>query len=396
MPDRRVLAACSLYHLANDAAVTVTPALFPVLRTALGFGYAEVGLLTATGLAVTVAFQFVFGALADRADRRVLLPLGVAWLGVGTLLLSTATSYGTLVLFVALARIGASAYHPAGISWVAREFRGAGVDRAMGVQSSFGDLGVLLGLLPAGLLAVVWGWRGTFLFWGALNLAAAGAGFALTAKTGSRGEQADGPRSPVLPVLRGVAPWILPLAAGGAAFTITVSYGPLLLTDRLRLSAAAADVVVGLWIVTGSLAAFSFGRISRRFGRFPALLYAYLAVAVAGVMIATATALWGVVLGLVAFNALLFITYPALFSFVADAGDARSQGVAFGLLFGFQLVGGALAAYASGLLAAATGRPEMPFHVLAFIALATFVYLFVLRAVRDDRASPGLPSGPSP
>lgn len=396
MADRRILIANSVYHLTNDGAVTVLPALFPVLREELAFGYAEVGLVTATALAVTVVFQLVFGALADRSGRKHLLPLAIAWLGMGTMLVATATTFATLFLFVALARIGASAYHPVGISWISGEYRGAGVDRAMGVQSSFGDLGVLFSLLPAGFLAATWSWQGVFLFWGGLNLAAAAAGFALTAKSGREGSESQRPSSSPLVALRRAAPWIPPLAAGGGVFTITVTFGPLFLADRLHLSPAQADAAVGVWLAAGGLAAFSFGRISRRVGRFNALLYAFLAIAVSGVMIAGSTQLWSVLVGLVAFNALLFITYPALFSFIADAADVRAQGVTFGMIFGFQLLGGALVAYASGLLATATRDPAVPFLVLAALGLATFAYLLAVREAGASRAVPPLPSGPGP
>ncbi len=376
-----MLVANSLYHLTNDGAVTALPALYPVLRTAIGFGYAEAGLLTAVGLAVTVVFQLAFGALVDRYGSRALLPAGIAWLGTGMLLMTTATTFGALFLFVALARVGAGAYHPAGISWISREFRGAAVDRAMGVQSSFGDLGVLLGLLPAGFLAGHWGWQGVFLFWGGLNLAAAVAGFAVTAEA-AEVRTAANPRASPLKVLRGVAPWIVPLATGGGVFTIVVAFGPLFVTDRLDLSPAVADATIALWIVTGALAAFSFGRISRRFGRFRSLQYAFLAVAVGGVLVATAGRVLVVLLGLSVFVALLFITYPALFSFISDLADVRAQGIVFGTIFGFQLVGGALAASVSGWWAEATNDPAAPFFVLSAIALATFAYLFALREVR--------------
>jgi nitrate/nitrite transporter NarK len=287
---------------------------------------------------------------------------------------------------VAVARIGASAYHPVGIAWISREFRGAGVDRAMGIQGGLGDAGVLLGLLLAGTLVSLGGWQGTFLFWGVLNVAAAVSGFVLTAK--SRDAATPG-RSGVAPrdILRRVAPWIFPLAAGGSVFTITTNFGPLFLVDRFGLSAGASTSLVAAWLGAGVVAGLGFGRISRRFGRGNVLRFAFLGVAVGGVMIASARDLLTVALGLVAFNGLLFLTYPALFSFLSDVADVRAQGASFGAVFGFQLIGGALAAYAGGILAATSRNPAMPFLLLAAIALGAFAYLHVPRSTRPANAT---------
>ena len=89
----------------------------------------------------------------------------------------------------------------------------------------------------------------------------------------------------------------------------------------------------------------------------------------------------------------VFVTYPALFSFVAEASHRRLQGAAFGLLFGFQLLGGSLGSFAAGSLASAfrtVGDLEStaPFYLLGFLALAGFAYLLAIRPrVRDSGAA---------
>ena len=60
--DRRVLWATAIYHLTNDASVSVVAGEITVLREALRFDYVGVGLLTAVALVVTIACQLVFGA----------------------------------------------------------------------------------------------------------------------------------------------------------------------------------------------------------------------------------------------------------------------------------------------------------------------------------------------
>ncbi|HYU05602.1 MAG TPA: MFS transporter, partial [Thermoplasmata archaeon] len=114
---RRVLLANSIYHLTNDGAVTVLAGQIAVLQAVFGgFGPIEVALLGGSALLVTAVFQFLFGVMADRRDPSRFLPIGIAILGLGSFLVTLASSFWTLLAFVALSRIGASFYHPVGIS----------------------------------------------------------------------------------------------------------------------------------------------------------------------------------------------------------------------------------------------------------------------------------------
>src|SRR5213594_3490759 len=134
-PDRQLLLANSVYHLTNDAAVTVMAGQITILRTDLQFGYVDVGLLTGAALLVTIVAQIVFGRMADRRDASRFLPIGIAFLGIASLAVAGATAFLPFLALVAISRIGAGFYHPVGISWVGRAYAGREVDRAMGFQS---------------------------------------------------------------------------------------------------------------------------------------------------------------------------------------------------------------------------------------------------------------------
>src|SRR5207247_4510029 len=102
-----------------------------------------------------------------------------------------------------------------------------------------------------------------------------------------------------------------------------------------------------------------------------------------------------VVLGLFwTLGSAVFITYPPLFAFVSEASHRRLQGATFGLIFGFQLLGGSLGSFAAGSLAASfrtVGDFEStrPFYFLGFLALAGFGYLLVIRKrILDSRSVP--------
>lgn len=139
--NRRVLIANSIYHLTNDGAVTVLAGQIIFLQVAFAFGPFETGLLSGTALLTTAVLQIVFGAMSDRRDPPRFLPLGILVLGVGSALVALSTNFWMLLVLVSLSRIGASFYHPVGVAWIGREFRGRELDRSMGFQSAFGDAG---------------------------------------------------------------------------------------------------------------------------------------------------------------------------------------------------------------------------------------------------------------
>jgi len=135
--------------------------------------------------------------------------------------------------------------------------------------------------------------------------------------------------------------------------------------------------------------------VSRRFGRLRTLTACYAFIGLAS-LIGVASGSAAVVLGLFwTLGSAVFITYPALFSFVSEASHRRLQGAAFGLIFGFQLLGGSLGSFAAGSLAASfrtSGDFEStgPFYFLGFLALAGFVYLLAIRTrILDSRSVPG-------
>jgi predicted MFS family arabinose efflux permease len=239
-------------------------------------------------------------------------------------------------------------------------------------------VGVILGMGTGAVLGSEVGWQAPFLLWGALNLAAIALGLWLV--RGRRSPPVEPPqRVDYREVLRGVRYWMLPIALGGAAFNIISTFGPILMHDGYGLSDGVSGVAIALWILVGSIAAFSFGRLSARFGRYRSLLAAYLALTVTG-LIASSLGLVPSLAALWTLGSALFITYPATFSFISEASRTRVQGAAFGVIFGFQLLGGTLGVLAAGALAALLNSPSVPFLLVGLFSGAGFLYLLAIRS----------------
>lgn len=234
------------------------------------------------------------------------------------------------------------------------------------------------------VIAVAFGWQVPFLLWGAINLGAVGVGTALLRHYRSPPRGPEEPTRAYGQMVRDIRPWIFPLALGGAAFTIFSTFGPLLLRHKFGFDETVSEVAIAAWIFAGALAAFFFGRISRRFGRMRTLTACYGFVAVAS-FVGAASGVVGLVLVLFwTLGSAVFITYPALFSFVSEASHRRLQGAAFGVIFGFQLLGGSLGSFTAGALAAALRsvadlESTAPFYLVGLLAAAGFVYLIAIR-----------------
>jgi FSR family fosmidomycin resistance protein-like MFS transporter len=398
--DRRVLLVNSLYHLTNDGAVQVLSGQIAILTGVFAFGPFETGILGGTALLVNAIVQMLTGVMSDRRDPSRFLPIGILIVGVSCLLVTLATSFWALLLFISLLRVGASFYHPVGMSWIGREFPPQELDRSLGFQSGFGDLGEVLGTATGAGAGLVWGWQWAFLIWGAANLFAVAGGLMLV-----RGHPSPPitreptTRRDLWSSLRDVRFWLLPLAIGSVSYNVIALFGPQLLHEVYGVNAGVSGLVVALWLLVGTFVALSFGRTSRRFGRFFLTVFAYVAIGLTCLATAVLSNAWLIVGVLCTLGAGLFLTYPALFAFASEASHRRLQGAAFGLVFFFQLLGGAVGSFVAGVLSDLYSADPVliytaPFWFAAAVSLATALYLVVFRARATRGGALPSPGGP--
>jgi FSR family fosmidomycin resistance protein-like MFS transporter len=376
-PDKKLLYVISYHHACNDGTLMALVALLPILVEEMDLSYSDIGLL-GFGLIVTVVVQLFVGKVADRMFSSYLMEIGALLMGLSFALLLLVSDFTGLFIVVIVMRIGASFYHPVGISWITKEFGGSYLDTALGIQSGIGNLGVIIALGTSGFLGELYGWKTPCLVWTFLNLLAVVMGVLVV-----RGRDLSIERIPKpagtssRQTFAKMAALALPIAAGGALYQITSYFGPLNLTTMHDWSAGNADLMFAIWIGLGTLTSYYFGNLTARFGRKNILRTGYAISACAMVLLFLFSEWYLVLLVVVAFGSVLFLTYPALFAMVTEATDDDERGTAFGILFGFQLGGGAIVVYLCGMLADLTGNPAVSFLVafaLAAGSLVTVVY----------------------
>ena len=372
--DRRLLFVISYHHACNDGALMALVAILPILLDQMDLSYSEIGLL-GLGLMITVVVQLVVGRVADRMFSRYLLEIGAALMAVSFLIIPLVQDFLGLFLAVIFMRVGASFYHPVGISWISRRYEGPYLDTALGVQSGIGNLGVIVALASSGFIGDHFGWQVPCLIWSGLNIIAVCGGLLLSDGTTKRDE---GPtrtshQTSVKDTLARIGVLAAPIATGGALYQVTTYYGPLNLTTMHGWTVGSADLIFAFWIGVGTITSYYFGALSARFGRMRILKTAYLVSSFAMFALFLISEWYLIVPVLLLFGSLLFLTYPALFALLTEVTGKQERGTAFGIVFGYQLGGGAAVVYVCGLVADIADDPSFAFVITGALSLMSLL-----------------------
>src|SRR5215469_7325028 len=158
----RVLAAISFCHLLNDLMQSVIPALYPIFKSSYHLDFGQVGLITFTIQLTASLLQPVVGIYTDKRPTPYSLAIGMGFTLFGLILLSSAPTYGMVLLSVALVGMGSSIFHPES-SRVARMASGGQHGLAQSLFQVGGNAGTATGpllaafiVLPAGQRSIAW------------------------------------------------------------------------------------------------------------------------------------------------------------------------------------------------------------------------------------------------
>ena len=146
-------------HLSNDWLPAAIWLLAPAIGLAFDLKPSEVGLLLAIhSIGASLAY-FPAGVLADRTRLQGRLLLGTFWwVALGYLLASTAPSFWSLAILLAIGGMGDAAWHPIATGILVRQMpkqRG----QALGVHAVGGTLAEVLSPLLVGFLLAFLDWR---------------------------------------------------------------------------------------------------------------------------------------------------------------------------------------------------------------------------------------------
>jgi FSR family fosmidomycin resistance protein-like MFS transporter len=152
-PVYGIIAAISVCHCLNDLMQSLVPSLYPVLKTAYGLDFGQVGLIQLVFMLTASLLQPVIGVYTDRRPLPFSLTAGMLLTLVGLVALAYAGSYGTILAAAALIGMGSAIFHPEA-SRVARMAAGGRHGTAQSLFQVGGNFGSAVGPLLAAFIVV--------------------------------------------------------------------------------------------------------------------------------------------------------------------------------------------------------------------------------------------------
>jgi MFS family permease len=374
----RILSTVSLYHALNDGAISVVPILFPIFKEIYSLNYTQVGLITSLSLFVHLIAQLLLGIAADGKNSRTLLSTGILLVSVSMLLITQTQGFYTLLVFFILLRFSSSFFHPIGVGWISRTFKNNRLDWAMGIQSGFANLGAFIALSTTLFVAEITGWHIPIYIWALAGILSIITAVILTrnvdkkyliVKKEKTKESIQRKIKKSINLLKGLKILIPALMISGSSWGIIITYLPLLLSERTELPLSYVGLMASVWIGVGCITSFFYGKIQSVIGRKRVITIAYFSIGIGCILLSFYTNVL-VILGLMMLLGIaVFLTYPALASFISEVTEESVEGRTFGVIFTLQLGGGTSLIFIGGFLSDIYGiwAPFMLLGIPSFI-----------------------------
>jgi len=383
--QERILTTVSLIHAINDGSVAVISILFPIFKQLFNLSYTQVGIITGGGLFITLVAQLLLGRIADGKNVNSFLLTGLLLTSFSLVLLTFSNAFITLIFLIFFMRFATAFFHPIGIGWISRTYKKGKLDWAMGIQSGSADLGAFLAILTTLSITQLTHWTLPLYGWACICILGLLVSLVLTfqlkkefvivpkeTKKHSIREMA----TDAFERMKGIKILIPAFMISGASWGVIITYFPLLLTERTTLSLPVIGFLVALWAGIGSITSLSYGKIRSYIHRKKLLVIAYLILGVFSLFLAVFTHIIILIAVMILLGIAVFLTYPALFSFVSEVTHESVEGWTFGLTFTFQTGGGTIILFIGGVLSDLFGI-WTPFALLGtFSLLFTMVLLF--------------------
>ncbi len=379
----KILTTVSIYHALNDGAISVVPLLFPIFKDIYNLNYTQIGFITSISLFIHLIVQLYIGRVSDGKNFRTLLSFGILLISISLFILIETKDFLTLLIFLIFLRISVSFFHPIGVGWISRTFKKERLDWAMGIQSGSADLGAFIALLTTLYITEIKDWHFPLYIWSFFAALIVIIGIFITRnidenlltvkKTNKKQKILEKMQENIL-LLKKIKLLIPAFAISGSAWGITVTYLPLFLDEKTNLSLEYIGFIAALWIGIGCIISFLYHRINTFIGRKNVIIMSYFLIGVSCLFLSITINVFIILLIMILLGYSVFLTYPALSSFISEVTDETSEGGTFAIVFTLQLGGGTILLFLGGFLSDIY-EIWMPFVILGIPSL---IYSIVL------------------
>lgn len=255
----------ALASAVNYADRTAMSTVLPALRSELGLSDVALGLLGSFFLWSYAVFSPIAGVLADRLSRSAVVTFSlVAW-SVVTALTGLVPGFNSLLVLRVALGVSECLFLPAAYALIAQFHALSTRARAMSLISIGVNGGVVIGGAAAGFLAEHWGWRASFLVFGAMGLVLAMLAKRLLPGAATNGRVGPMPARPTFhrprlwPALRQLLRvrtyhlLLLEAVLSGIGIWVFLSWLPLFFRDSFNMSLGEAGFAGTFMLQTCSL-----------------------------------------------------------------------------------------------------------------------------------------------
>lgn len=168
--DRKVMTLIGTGHFLSHFYILVLPPLFPLLKTELHVSYTALGIALAVLNVTTALTQAPVGFLVDRFGARHILIAGLAAFSLSVALIGLFPTYPALLLFMVLAGLGNSVFHPADYAILSGSIAQARMGRAFSIHTFGGYFGFAAAPVVVVALTEITGWQQALMICGGAGL----------------------------------------------------------------------------------------------------------------------------------------------------------------------------------------------------------------------------------
>ena len=329
--------AVSSSHGIMHAYLVLLPALMPLIGNDLG-NLEIIGYLASLVLLFYGFGSLPVGFIADLLSKRKLIMLSMFLCGGGSIIVGLSPSIPIAAFGLIILGIGASLYHPCGyahMSLVSDDMRG----RYMGFQGLGGDMGMAISYLTSSILGSQFGWRNTFIIWGAIGILMGIADFFLIEDIACEIETREGPLSTLRKMFgktekKTLLITFLIVIFSGMLWTGVSNFIMVYITDVKLVSLVFAGGLSTLKYTVGSFAMIIGGELSDRIGRKILLMFGYSAFAISlvGLVLAPSNIVILLILVIV-LGFTFFVTQSPMNALLGDVSSKDTVGVTYGVNF---------------------------------------------------------------
>lgn len=376
-----ILFAISFSHLLNDTIQSLIPAIYPVVKDSFSLTFAQIGLITLTFQMSASLLQPFVGIYTDRKPQPYSLAIGMGFTLIGLVSLSVSSSFGMLIISVALVGIGSSIFHPEA-SRMASIASGGRRGMAQSVFQVGGNAGSSIGPLLAALIIVPYG-QGNIIWFSILALIAIfiliNVGAWYKEKINAKLEKGLSSNSnlPVLPRKQIVISVIILLILIFSKYfylTSMSSYYTFYVIEKFGVSVQGSQVYLFIFLFSVAAGTLIGGPLGDKIGRKYVIWGSILGVAPFTLLLPHANLFWTAVLT-VPIGVILASAFSAILVYAQELIPGK-VGMISGLFFGFAFGMGGVGSALMGAMADRTSI-EYVFQVCAFLPLIGLITGFL-------------------